>query len=584
MIPRGPRSLVHHSTVAVAILATSLAHALQTAPEEQDEATRGTGVVAKGAPQKVAAEYTNRHALLIGISDYADPNFQDLAYADDDARGMAEVLTQQLGFPKENVRLLLDKDASQAAIREALQDWSADKKRIGENDLYVLFYAGHGWTRDVNGKNVGLIVPQDARMKSAEEPVWSSFVPMSELELASETIPARHAAFILDCCFSGLVFATHRAGPALAGMSNRARQVLTAGNDEQQVQDGGTGSHSVFTAALIDGLRGNADGNGDAVIGFGELFQYVGNRVQDESSRPQTPAQAMLPDHNGGAVAFYAPGTMNQAKPPEDRLALLQSTAAQSTRELRALADLSRSSDLLDEYDQLWPLLPEEIGRMRTWIGRCDELLQRLRDHEDLETKQRQRIFLEQSVAKLLPEDATQPRWSEASEFDVWQHKSWTKLVAQIRELSQLKPSVLARIEQAGWLEEYSLGVHARAWAACIQSVESLPAYQGLRLTPQVGLVPKRMNPESGLWEFHHVQSSWTTDTCVQDTTRSPDLSSSLVFALIPAGEFRRHPGWDGRLPQAIRPLPNEIPPFFLSTRQMNVRQASAFCGSRPQS
>jgi serine/threonine protein kinase len=46
-----------------------------------------------------------------------------------------------------------------------------------------------------------------------------------------------------------------------------------------------------------------------------------------------------------------------------------------------------------------------------------------------------------------------------------------------------------------------------RLWAEAISAIESSPHYGGLALTPQMGLLPIGMDPDSGLWEFAHLMS-----------------------------------------------------------------------------
>ena len=231
---------------------------------------------------------------MIGINQYQDAAFPDLEHAGHDAEGVAKVLIEQLGFASENVRLLLDEAATADRLRAALDDWACDPRRVGEDDLMVVFFAGHGVTRDLGrrGKR-GYLVPSDGR-QSGDLPVWSSLYSMADLEDVSEAIPGKHALFILDCCFGGLV-QDRAALPIAPGLESRARQILTAGSETQTVLDGGGGGHSVFTAEVIAALQGNADLNADRVVSFGELFDYVAGRVQARTERPADAAAGLLP-------------------------------------------------------------------------------------------------------------------------------------------------------------------------------------------------------------------------------------------------------------------------------------------------
>ncbi len=62
-------------------------------------------------------KYQNSWALVIGIDAY--PN-GPLNYAGNDARAVADVLVTKFGFAKDNVKLLLDGEATKQAILDAL--------------------------------------------------------------------------------------------------------------------------------------------------------------------------------------------------------------------------------------------------------------------------------------------------------------------------------------------------------------------------------------------------------------------------------------------------------------------------------
>jgi len=65
-------------------------------------------------------------ALVVGISDYThfdDVEGGDLPGAENDARDVRDVLLDRWGFPEENVRLLLNQEATRDAMEEGIVDW-----------------------------------------------------------------------------------------------------------------------------------------------------------------------------------------------------------------------------------------------------------------------------------------------------------------------------------------------------------------------------------------------------------------------------------------------------------------------------
>src|SRR5207244_9439081 len=83
-------------------------------------------------------QYEHSWALVIGINQYL--HLGPLAIACADAESVTEVLVGELGFPKENVHILLDCDATKANIMERFL--ALDK--ICPNDRLLVFFAGHG--------------------------------------------------------------------------------------------------------------------------------------------------------------------------------------------------------------------------------------------------------------------------------------------------------------------------------------------------------------------------------------------------------------------------------------------------------
>jgi uncharacterized caspase-like protein len=263
---------------------------------------RGTGLQ---SPPEPAVAYQRRHAVVIGIDEYGE-DYQVLSNAVADARAVRKTLVERYGFATEDVRLILNEEATKSALEEALDDWLTDPARVGPHDLVVVFFAGHGITRPLpEGVQRGYLAPVDASRTEMRDPKWSSLIAMRDLDQLSEAIPAKHVVVLLDCCFGGLV--TRSDPPNVAGMTNRARQVLTAGDAGQPVVDSDGGGHSVFTRALIDALEGAGDLNGDEVLTFFELYDFVSRRVESRTDRRQTPIQATLAFHDGGSAAFFHP-------------------------------------------------------------------------------------------------------------------------------------------------------------------------------------------------------------------------------------------------------------------------------------
>jgi hypothetical protein len=158
-------------------------------------------LVAFGPQERTAL---TRWALLIGISDYIhfeDVEGGDLPGAEHDARRMRDVLVLRDYVPEENVRLLLNHEATRAAIEESITGWLAENARPGDN--VTIFFAGHGsqvWDEDGDEED-GLdetIAPADALPTSAENDITDD-----AFNDWLARLPTENVVVILDNCNSG---------------------------------------------------------------------------------------------------------------------------------------------------------------------------------------------------------------------------------------------------------------------------------------------------------------------------------------------------------------------------------------------
>ncbi|HEY4612909.1 MAG TPA: caspase family protein, partial [Bacteroidota bacterium] len=105
---------------AVTCLSTSFARQAQTrgikSVEMRDE--KGQRFVA----------YENSYALVVGINKYEDPKIPALNYAIQDARSIADLL-QGLEFPKENIRILTNEQATLSKVKEEFAALGAKTKK-----------------------------------------------------------------------------------------------------------------------------------------------------------------------------------------------------------------------------------------------------------------------------------------------------------------------------------------------------------------------------------------------------------------------------------------------------------------------
>lgn len=102
-------------------------------------------------------QMNKKFAVVIGIV-YDNYELGAVNFADQDAASVYNLLTDHMGFPRENVVLLQNQNATRDNIYRAL-DWLTGNPQIDADTDVVFFYSGHGLR---NGDGVGINNPAAA--------------------------------------------------------------------------------------------------------------------------------------------------------------------------------------------------------------------------------------------------------------------------------------------------------------------------------------------------------------------------------------------------------------------------------------
>jgi uncharacterized caspase-like protein len=254
-----------------------------------------------------AKAQVGKHALIIGINDYRHSYaIPDLRFAQADAEALQGILEDR-GF---TVHLLT---SNQATTRNSIvAELNRYARVLSEDDIFILFFAGHGARRETNGKTYWLAY--DANVQELDV----NGIRLDHLMDYVNDIPARSKLVLLDHCYAGDVnlraSVSDRSGSAGRGPGDDARGLergvfrvedvkaelekprnltVIAGARNEAYEDSTLG-HGVFTQALIEALgEGKADGvdigadvlgedgraRADGRIDVSELIEYTRSRV-----------------------------------------------------------------------------------------------------------------------------------------------------------------------------------------------------------------------------------------------------------------------------------------------------------------
>lgn len=256
----------------------------------------------------------------------------------------------------------------------------------------------------------------------------------------------------------------------------------------------------------------------------------------------------------------------------------------QRDKELR-LADVKRLKDYSDEAEKLWPATPELVPALEAWVAKAAELAARLPAHRDSLERLRGA-----HTAANVPE----------AQDEAWRLAALEDLVSGLERFVDADPlqgrlaSVKKRLDFARTVRAQSIEAHAEAWARAVRSIadrSECPAYGGLKLAPQVGLVPLGRDASSGLWEFAHLETG-VPPVRVPDGKLQLKEESGIVFVLLPGGTFRMgatvsgpdgSPNVDSHAAKVEGPVHEvTLAPFFASKLEMTQGQWLRVTGQNP--
>ena len=151
---------------------------------------------------------------------------------------------------------------------------------------------------------------------------------------------------------------------------------------------------------------------------------------------------------------------------------------------------------------------------------------------------------------------------------------------------------VQRRVDGALNLQSRMLGLDADAWILARTELAADPRFASIELQPQAGLVPLGADPDSGLQEFYHWESSAIARVPQRDAAGVLDLheASGQIFVLLPGGEFMMgaqnqddaKPNFDTLAAAAELPVHSlRLDPFFLSKFEATKAQWFRLGGAR---
>jgi len=266
--------------------------------------------------------------------------------------------------------------------------------------------------------------------------------------------------------------------------------------------------------------------------------------------------------------------------------------ATQRADDVLSLSAIQELKELVEEADSLWPAYPDLLEAYDEWIAKAKVLVEGRENHPGLHDHEAKLA----EISRRAPFDDPKDRW--------W-HGQLGQLVSDLRSFTDEEQGLFSE----GTSEEHGWGIEKRRqeaeaiedrcvtgpeakerWKEAIAAIAASPKYGGLEIAPQMGLLPIGADPESGLWEFAHLQSGEPPERDPEGNLAVTE-AMGIVLVLIPGGTY-----WMGA--QSIDPTARHYDPlaredespvhevelaaYFLSKYEMTQGQWLRFVGSNP--
>ena len=247
----------------------------------------------------------DRYALVVGIAQYSTKGLVPLEKTTTDAEAVAQVLEQYGNFtevkrlpyrinPETKKREMENRPVTKKQLWQAIKTLLKEQAR---NNDALIYFTGHGLRAEgLSGKPRGYLATSDCQIdfdviksegNKDESRIMEVYggIPFDDLnDLISES-ELSSLVVLLDCCHSGDFIERNLITHSLGISLEKDYHLIAACRGFQEGKALKSEAHSVFTGALLRGLRAeNASSNGE--ISCDRLYDYISRELKGASQQP----------------------------------------------------------------------------------------------------------------------------------------------------------------------------------------------------------------------------------------------------------------------------------------------------------
>jgi len=232
-----------------------------------------------------------KHALIIGVNSYDDPEIGNLDFASRDAEAVADILSGQCKF--DNISLLGptgSKLPSNGNIVDALRTMSFE---VSKEDLFLFYFSGHGLHTDGHS----YFLTSNSRIHMPE----LASLQLGVLQKCLSRIECKERVLILDSCRNDPhkgkgeednIFTNDFSRDIVAAAKGKKEKniiptcILFSCSTGQRAYEWPEKKHGAFTYYLLEGMKKAIDSDG--FLSMQQLGEYVENKVTEWSRKMHT--------------------------------------------------------------------------------------------------------------------------------------------------------------------------------------------------------------------------------------------------------------------------------------------------------
>lgn len=253
------------------------------------------------------------YALVVGIANYQHVNRLPESVLKD-AQDIHDLLVDPhyCGYPSNKVQLLLDGQATQENVRQAL---AALPQQSNSDSTVFIYVSSHGGSVEYGPHAGEYLLPVDADPTTGTS-LAQTAISGSQFTEALRAIPSQKVIVVFDCCHSGGIGHPKDAeAPVLktgfpdsyyeALKQGRGRVILASSRSSEFSYVLPDAANSLFTQHLLAGLKGGIPSE-DGLIRVFDLFEYLQPRVTGAQPNQHPIFKAELEENI--SIALYLGG------------------------------------------------------------------------------------------------------------------------------------------------------------------------------------------------------------------------------------------------------------------------------------